>query len=202
MVKGYHAIWSCYGFWLPNDPRGSWSNEVWAPHLRAFGEATKTDERRSLADKPHDARARREAKEHLLYPAVRFDGLQARAVARGFGAILPKIRVCAFACAIMPDHVHIVIDRNPEWLIEDIVAYLKRSATRQLNREGIHPLRDFHRNTGRVPPPWVEGGWFRYLNDDIAIESAIDYVRKNPIRIGLPPQRWRFVTPFRRASQA
>jgi hypothetical protein len=54
MVKGYHAIWSCYGFWLPNDARGSWSNEVWAKHLRPFGEATKTNSRRSLADAPHD----------------------------------------------------------------------------------------------------------------------------------------------------
>jgi len=25
MVIAYHAIFSTYGFWLPNDPRGSWS---------------------------------------------------------------------------------------------------------------------------------------------------------------------------------
>jgi hypothetical protein len=29
MVIGYHIILGAYGFWLPNDPRGSWSNEVW-----------------------------------------------------------------------------------------------------------------------------------------------------------------------------
>lgn len=88
-----------------------------------------------------------------------------------------------------------------EWLIEDIVAYLKRAATRQLHREGIHPLRDYRRNTGRVPPPWVEGGWFRYLNDDTAIEAAIDYARKNPTRIGLPVQRWPFVTPIQATAR-
>src|SRR4051812_14608983 len=43
MVKGYHAIFAGYGFWLPNEQRGSWSTEVWAPHLRQFGPATKTE---------------------------------------------------------------------------------------------------------------------------------------------------------------
>ena len=26
MVHGYHVILAAYGFWLPNDPRGSWSD--------------------------------------------------------------------------------------------------------------------------------------------------------------------------------
>ncbi|HEY2586233.1 MAG TPA: hypothetical protein VGI81_10765 [Tepidisphaeraceae bacterium] len=64
------------------------------------------------------------------------------------------------------------------------------------------PLRDYQRNTGRVPPPWVEGGWFRYLNDEPAIEGAIDYVRQNPTRIDLPLQHWSFITPFHRVEQA
>src|SRR4051812_43899841 len=28
MIVGYHVIFSTYGFWLPNDPRGSWSDFV------------------------------------------------------------------------------------------------------------------------------------------------------------------------------
>jgi len=28
MVRGYHVIFGMYGFWLPNDPRGSWSDYV------------------------------------------------------------------------------------------------------------------------------------------------------------------------------
>lgn len=33
MVRWYHAIFSAYGFWLPNDPRGSWSDFVRAWHF-------------------------------------------------------------------------------------------------------------------------------------------------------------------------
>jgi hypothetical protein len=28
MIHGFHFILSAYGFWLPNDPHGSWSNTV------------------------------------------------------------------------------------------------------------------------------------------------------------------------------
>src|SRR5262245_23257728 len=138
MVIAYHVIISAYGFWLPNDPRGSWSTEVWAAHLRQFGPATKVTTHRSVAGAPHDREARLAEKAALLYPAVRFDGLQARAVGTGFAAIVAKMRYVIHACAIMPDHVHLVIARH-EMLVEDIAAYLKRAATRELNAQGIHP---------------------------------------------------------------
>jgi hypothetical protein len=28
MILAFHAIFGAYGFWLPNDPRGSWSDFV------------------------------------------------------------------------------------------------------------------------------------------------------------------------------
>jgi hypothetical protein len=49
MILAYHAVFTTYGFWLPNDPRGSWSNFVRAWELLHFGKATKTDSRRSVA---------------------------------------------------------------------------------------------------------------------------------------------------------
>ena len=45
MVHGYHVIWGTYGFWLPNDPRGSWSDFVASWELLRFGAATKSQER-------------------------------------------------------------------------------------------------------------------------------------------------------------
>jgi hypothetical protein len=37
MVLAYHLIFSMYGFWLPNDPRGSWSEFVASWELFRFG---------------------------------------------------------------------------------------------------------------------------------------------------------------------
>jgi REP element-mobilizing transposase RayT len=195
MVLAYHAIFACYGFWLPNEQRGSWSTEVWAKHLRPFGPATKTSERRSLANRPYDRDQRRAARASLLYPPVRFTGVQARAVARGFASIVDALGLVVYACAIMPDHVHIVLARHGE-SIESVVGFLKRAATRQLTREGLHPLGAFRRANGRIPTPWVVGGWSRYLNAEPEIVDASDYVVHNPERIGFKRQTWSFVVPF------
>ena len=77
MVNAAHLVFTCYGFWLPNDPRGSWSDFVRSWDLLQFGDPTKTDERRSLANNPHDRERRKAAKSALRYEPVRLTGLQA-----------------------------------------------------------------------------------------------------------------------------
>ena len=38
MIAGYHLIWTAYGWWLPNDPRGSMSREIRAAAIADLGE--------------------------------------------------------------------------------------------------------------------------------------------------------------------
>ena len=65
MVIAYHIIYGMYGFWLPNDPRGSWSDFVGSWELYRYGPATKVDDYRSYAHDPHDRKKRLEAKSAL-----------------------------------------------------------------------------------------------------------------------------------------
>src|SRR5260221_11029289 len=92
-VIAYHLIMTTYGFWLPNDPRGSWSDFVRAWELRRFGPVTRVYDQRSYARDPHDARLRLEAKKYLARRPVEFSGEQAQAVARRFGHYQGKSRV-------------------------------------------------------------------------------------------------------------
>lgn len=195
VILAYHVIFGAYGFWLPNDPRGSGSGKVWAEHLKAFGPATKVNTRHSVADQPHDRQARFEAKRHLLYPPVRFNGLQARAVARGIGDTCATFNLGIHACCVMPDHVHLVIARHGE-TIEVLTGFLKRSATRRLAQEGLHPLSDFTTSNGRNPSPWVRGGWYVFLDTPQRVIRAIEYVNANPVKAGMKPQKWSFVQPY------
>ena len=195
MVFAHHSVFACHGFWLPNDGRGSWSSEVWAPHLKPFGPATKTTARRSLAGRAHNRAARLAAKDALIYPAVVLDEQQRACVARGFETIVPILQLVVYACVIMPDHVHLVTKRHPKY-IEDIVGFLKRAATRQLTVEGLHPLQGFINRSNRVPSPWVDSGWNRFIVDHRLIEPAVDYVTNNPIKVGLPCQSWPFTSPI------
>ena len=48
MVIACHCIFGTYGFWLPNDPRGSGSDFVASWELFRYGPATKTRGRRSV----------------------------------------------------------------------------------------------------------------------------------------------------------
>src|SRR5207253_11200678 len=100
MTLAYHIILSAYGFWLPNDPRGSWSDFVGAWELFRYGKATTTSTRVSVAGAAHDRHERLATKESLKYPAVKFTAEQMDAVARGFGESLRKGGVTCWACSI------------------------------------------------------------------------------------------------------
>ena len=195
MILAYHAVFAAYGFWLPNDPRGSYSKHVWARDLQPFGPATKVNTRQSLADRPHDDTHRRRAKAHLRYPAVKFDGRQALAVARGMAKVIRQLDIVVHACAIMPDHVHLVVARHGQ-TIERLIGFFKRAATRRLTKEGRHPLAGYQDTRGRVPSPWANGGWQVFLDSPEKVQSRVVYVERNPVEAGLPSQQWSFVTPY------
>ena len=181
MAIAFHLTFGAYGFWLPNDPRGSWSDYVFAPRLRRFGLATKVGARRSVAHVEHDYRERLSAKRALKYPAVVFDERQIEVVGHGFGKGVEETGLRVFACAVMPDHVHLVSGLH-ERRNGSLVGQLKSRATKQLNLECLHPL-------DGAATPWAEGRWEVYLDTEDEVLHAIEYVNQNPIR----PQNWPFV---------
>src|SRR4051812_9033262 len=109
MVLAYHCILGFYGFWLPNDPRGSGSDYIASWELFRYGAATKTHSRRSVAHKPHDYQLRLAAKRALKHPPVEISGRQALAVAQGFWTASQEAGYRLHACAILPNHLHLVI---------------------------------------------------------------------------------------------
>jgi REP element-mobilizing transposase RayT len=191
MVLAYHVIFGTYGFWLPNDPRGSWSDFVWSWELfLAGGSAAKTNTRKSVAAKPHNYQKRIEVKEHLKYPPVVLTGQQARAVAHGFAKAITISHYPVYACSILPEHVHLVIGRC-HLPIERVVKQLKQNATIHLREENLYPVADTD-----SPTPWAASCWRVYLNDESAIENAIRYVENNPIKDGKKTQQWTFVQKY------
>lgn len=182
-----HLIWGCYGFWLPNDPRGSWSIYVGSRDLYEIGGgATKVATTRSLASRSHDRELRIQTKRAMKDLPVRLDGAQARFAALGIADAAAEAGLSILALAVMPDHVHVVSDNRGEDARVS-VGRLKSGATRRLNAEARSP---------RDGTPWVRGGWFVPLDDEPAIVRAIDYVDGNPTRAGLRRQRWSCVQPY------
>ncbi len=96
------------------------------------------------------------------------------------------------ACAIMPRHTHLVIDR-PRYPAEQATNLLKGAATAELTRRGLHPFAEAPYQNGRLPTPWSRKQWIVFLNNDAAIRRAITYVEGNSSKEELRPQRWSFV---------
>ncbi|MGB7157827.1 MAG: hypothetical protein WBD40_07160 [Tepidisphaeraceae bacterium] len=193
MVLGYHIILSAYGFWLPNDPRGSWSDTIRVYELLRFGPATKVTTTRSVAHTPHDRAIRLAAKQALMHDPVRFSGIQARAIARGFDIASREHGYVFHALAILPDHAHLVVRAHPR-PIDDIAKHLKAKATRQLTLESLHPFADDPRADGTFPSPWARNHWSPFIDLTEYLQKAIHYVNDNPVRSGLKQQHWSSVT--------
>jgi REP element-mobilizing transposase RayT len=195
MLRGFHVICTTYGFWLPNDERGSGSDYVRADHLTKFGPANPVSTRKSVARKPFDRKIRKLAREELKYPYIRFTGKQARCVGLAFKEEIEKYGGIIHACAILPDHFHLVVAQH-RYDIRLFIARLKGAATKKLRADGLHPFLRFPLSDGSLPSPWGRKPWVVYLWNDEEIRREIKYVNDNPIRIGLPEQHWSFITPF------
>ena len=193
MVRWYHLIMTAYGFWLPNDPRGSWSDFVGLWELCKFGPATKVSGKRSYAHDPHDVELRRAAKQALKYPPVRFDAAQRDAIAEGFARATGESGYLVHACCTGHDHAHLVTTRH-ERTIEEVAKHAKSRATMALTRAGLHPLNAHRTRQNTIPTPWAEGIWSVFINDVEQLRAAIAYVERHPMKEGLAPQRYPFIT--------
>jgi len=146
MVIAYHAIFTTYGTWLPNDPRGSYSKAVYNEQLRLLGEIKYGRQ----YPQPALRKLRRfwtEASPCLARPPFFLDDATRPVVARAFEEVVDRLGPVVHACAIMNDHVHVVIRRGRH-RIEYLVGQLKGAATRGL---------------GMAETPWAEGAWKVFL---------------------------------------
>lgn len=186
MVAGYHLIWTVYGYWLPNDPRGSTSKEIRVEPIAELGELhygrkeiqPTSKEIRAFHEKAHDV---------LKHPVLTFDDDEISMLGKIFGEIITENRYICYACAIMPDHVHILIRRHgdrAETMIERFQEASRAALIEAGRRPGTHPV-------------WTKGpGWKTFINSQRQFENEIKYIRRNPEKIGRPEQIWDFVTPY------
>ena len=192
MIYGYHVILPMYGFWLPNDPRGSWSDFVGRWELVRFGRARRTLERKTLAELTPSERALRDsARASLLYQPVTLNEKQIASIAAGFAVSIGKNGYTVWGCSIMPQHTHLVIARH-SYRVEQIANLLKGEATRQMVSDRWHPFQHLE-SQQRLPSVWTRGCWKSFLDNETAIEEAIRYVEQNPILEEKPKQEWPFV---------
>lgn len=185
MVIAHHLIWAVYGWWLPNDPRGSSSGEVRVASLADLGELHHG--RKAVQPSRKELRAFHEGAQLVLsHPVIRLDEEEIALVGDVFGRVIRLRNYTCYALAVMHDHVHAVIRRHKdkaEEMIEEMQRASRDALIAEDRRRGNHPV-------------WGGPGWKAFEFDPPAVRSAIGYAEGNPEKSGLPRQTWPFVVPY------
>jgi REP element-mobilizing transposase RayT len=185
IVIAYHLIWTGYGWWLPNDPRGSMSTTIRNDVLGDLGALHRG--RKVVQPASREIREfYREARNRLEYPLRSFAEDEPQTIAVAFGEVIARERYTCYACAIMPDHVHVLI-RKHKHQAEEMIANLQ-DASRLRLRESSSFLAEH--------PVWGGKGWKVFLDHPDDVRRTIKYVEGNPIHAHLPSQQWAFVAPY------
>ncbi|HEX3147647.1 MAG TPA: transposase [Gemmataceae bacterium] len=186
IVIGHHIIWTCYGTWLPNDPRGSTSKTIRNDAIAELGELHFG--RKKVQPLGRDIRAFYDsARQVLKHPLLTLDEASRSVVGRSIEAIIQCSRLTCWACAIMPDHVHILI-RKHRLTFEEMMEQMKDASATVLRAAGHFPMDH---------PVWTaHGGWSVFLDHPTELRRTIPYIERNPDSYGLPRQTYTFVQPY------
>lgn len=125
-----------------------------------------------------------EAARLLKYPLLGLGPDAMQAVGEAFADVIERAKYTCYACAVMPDHVHILI-RKHKHLAEEMIERLKAASRERLIAMGV-----------RDPdhPVWTGGGgWKVFLDHPDEVWRTIPYIEANPVKIRLPRQVWPFV---------
>lgn len=185
MVIAYHLILTPYGWWLPNDPRGSMSHAVSCDVLRELGELHFGWKK----IQPPSSEVRefyRDANKLLKHELLSFDPRAAAIIADAFAKCIKENSYTCYAGVIMLDHAHLCI-RKHKHKAEEMIENFQRYSTDGLRTAGL-----------RLPdhPVWARGGWKVFLDTPDDIHRTIKYIEQNPVKRREPIQRWPWITPY------
>ena len=195
-VIAFHVIGCTYGFWLPNEERGSCSDFVRNEALTKFGPANPVDHSRSVARKKYDSKVRQMELRELSYPPVVLTNAQINAVCRGVADEIETFHPAPmFEFVQLRNHFHYVCGPC-RYDIRRFAGRIKGAASKQLLAERIHPMQKFVDARGNVPSLWSVKPWVVYLFNDEDVIRSIEYARENLKRAGLAAQHHAFLTGY------
>lgn len=185
MVAAYHLIWTVYGWWLANDPRGSSSHEIRVVELESLGPLHYG--RKPIQPSSKELREfYTKAQDLLRHQILCFTDEEIALVGEMIGKVIRENKYTCYACAVMPEHVHLLIRRHKDDA-ETMIAKCQQATRDALIEAGKRSV---------THPVWGGPGWKVFLNNPPQIRGCIRYVEENPEKAGRPAQTWEFVTKY------
>ena len=185
IVIAHHLIFTAYGWWLPNDPRGSNSKTIRNDLIAELGEVHHG--RKRVQPASADIRAfYREAGKRLRHELLEFGDGEVVAIAAAVEEAIRSHRYTCWACAIMPDHVHLLI-RKHKHHAEEMIANFQDQSRLRLRADALRSIDH---------PVWGGPGWKVFLDPPDEVQRIVRYIQANPLKTGRPQKAWGFVKSY------
>jgi REP element-mobilizing transposase RayT len=185
MILAHHLIFTGYGHWLPNDPRGSLSPEIRKAELEDLGPI-------HYGRKPVQP-SRREiwefyqaAEERLDYPVLWFERDARHVLGEAFGTVVRREGLTCYACAVLADHAHLLVRRHRR-TAKEMISLFKTASARALLAGGHVPTEH---------PVWSHNDYVAYKDSPASIRATIAYILGNLAKHKVERQDWDFVKPY------
>jgi REP element-mobilizing transposase RayT len=185
IVIAHHLIWTAYGTWLPNDPRGSSSHSIRSDVLAELGELHYG--RKKVQPTGREIREfYAKATPLLKHPVQTIDDRTRSEIAAAFADVIEREKLTCWACVVMPDHVHFLI-RKHKLVAEDMIQLFQAESASRLREQCGWPADH---------PVWGGCGWKVFLDHPDEVRRTIGYIERNPDPYRLPRQSYAFVKPY------
>ena len=185
MVFGYHLIWTAYGTWLPNDPRGSMSRTIRSDVIAELGALHYGRKRVQPAGWVIREFYSRAASV-LQFDLLEFGPEETRTIGESLGGTIRRKGYTSYACAVLPDHEHVLIRKHRDQapaMVAAMQADSKAGVLEMARRDPDHPV-------------WGGPGWAVFLDHPDDFRRTVRYIEANPVKMRMAAQRWAFVTPY------
>jgi REP element-mobilizing transposase RayT len=184
-VIGHHLILTGYGHWLPNDPRGSMSPDTYSPKLASlarahFGRRKRRPSLEELKD------FHRKAQRHLGHDVLWFGAVERQALTEAIAQTVRGKRLTCYACAVLRDHVHLLIRRH-RLSGKELFGLFKQQLRRTLLERSLAP---------QDRPVFSADVCVLYKSDPGAVRNCIRYIQGNSRKHGLKSIACDFLTPY------
>ncbi len=185
IIIARHLILSGYGHWLPNDPRGSGSDELREQKLSDLG-PIHHGRKRIQPSRRELKRFYQEATPRLDFEPIWFDDAKRQAISDAFARVVKQRRYTVWACAILSNHGHLCLRRHRD------DAQTMWNGFAELSRRSICAFADAVDDH----PVWSIRPYKVFLYAPEDVRRVVLYIRRNSTREKLAVQTWRFIQPY------
>jgi REP element-mobilizing transposase RayT len=186
-IIAHHLIWTLYGHWLPNDLRGSGSQELRHPKFAALGEIYHGRKPAQLQPTRKELREfHRQAAPLLEYPRFWIDDAKRQAIDEAIAKVVISCGYTVWACAVLSNHVHMVIRRHRD---DAVVIWNSIAQSMRIALGGFVDVGPDH-------PVLAARPYKVFLRSPNEVRGRVAYVEGNPMKEGLPPQHFDFVESY------